>query len=174
MLAYLLFCLSVFLYEANGRPPNDGQLSRPAPLDRFGINRTCRRPLVTGNQNCRSKLKRWYYDSSSETCKLFVWSGCGGNDNRFESREECENRCGGVLPCRSSRARPAPKGCTIFTAIDISEGCPVYHWDCQDALRTSSCPPAIDIGPIPKDCSIMTIRTLAGCSKDIVTCSGGN
>jgi len=171
MIRYLLFCLTVFLYEAAGRPPSDGQSSRSPPLDQFGILRMCRRPLVTGSPNCRAMLKRWYYDSPSETCKLFVWSGCGGNDNRFESRDECENRCRGVMPCRPSRAREPPSGCSIFKATDISEGCPVYHWDCQDTPRTGSCPPAIDIGPLPKDCWISTIRTLAGCSKDIVTCS---
>jgi len=172
MICYLLFCLAAFLYEAAGRPPSDGQLtSRSPPLDQFAVLRMCRRPLLTGSSNCRAMLKRWYYDSTAQTCKPFGWTGCGGNDNRFDSRDDCESQCRGVLPCRPSRARPAPDGCTIFKAIDINDGCPVYHWDCLETPRTRSCPPAIDIGPLPKDCWISTITTSSGCPKDIVTCS---
>jgi len=172
MICYILFCLAAFLYEAAGRPPSENESSsRSPPLDQFAILRLCRRSQSNGSSNCRLMAKRWYYDSSAQMCRPFAWTGCGGNDNRFDTREACENQCGGVLPCRPSRPPPIHEGCTIFRAIDINDGCPVYHWDCQDKPRKGSCPPAIDIGPLPKDCSISTIRTYAGCSKDIVTCS---
>ncbi|VDQ00471.1 unnamed protein product [Trichobilharzia regenti] len=39
---------------------------------------------------CPKKHKRFYYDSKSQQCLEFTYSGCGGNKNRFRSKEECE------------------------------------------------------------------------------------
>ena len=40
---------------------------------------------------CRGYFKSWYFDG--EECKTFVYGGCQGNANRFQSKEECENVC---------------------------------------------------------------------------------
>ncbi|XP_071454258.1 papilin isoform X2 [Hetaerina americana] len=42
---------------------------------------------------CPGSLLRWYYDSTSETCKQFMYGGCQGNPNRFRSEDECRSRC---------------------------------------------------------------------------------
>jgi len=172
MIRCLLFCLMAFFYEATARPPNDVQSDgRSHAIDRFATIRLCRRDLSTGSSDCPAAIKRWYYDSSSQSCRSFAYTGCGGNDNRFDSRDECERICRGIDACAPSRPRHPPEGCTSFRAINIHDGCPVYHWDCQSAQRTGSCPPAIGIGPLPKDCKISPIITVAGCLKDIVTCN---
>jgi len=36
---------------------------------------------------------RWYYDSGLGECKEFVFEGCGGNRNNFESRDLCMSAC---------------------------------------------------------------------------------
>jgi hypothetical protein len=43
----------------------------------------------------------WYYNTQKHQCLSFKHSGCGGNDNRFETRELCEKRCAsdGVCVC---------------------------------------------------------------------------
>lgn len=46
--------------------------------------------------SCRSYQTKWYYDSREGICKQFVYGGCGSNGNNFNSREECEYRCGDV------------------------------------------------------------------------------
>jgi hypothetical protein len=43
--------------------------------------------LCTGNNS------RWYFDSQAEACLQFSYSGCRGNRNNFQSREECERIC---------------------------------------------------------------------------------
>ena len=48
-------------------------------------------PSLTGP--CRGSFKRWFYETSTKTCKEFVYGGCRGNDNRFNTKEECEGLC---------------------------------------------------------------------------------
>nr|CAD2158819.1 unnamed protein product [Meloidogyne enterolobii] len=35
----------------------------------------------------------WYYDSDTDSCLPFEYSGCGGTPNRFSEREACEYMC---------------------------------------------------------------------------------
>lgn len=35
----------------------------------------------------------WYFEYNSRTCRRFLYGGCDGNGNRFDSREDCESRC---------------------------------------------------------------------------------
>ncbi|XP_063871198.1 mucin-2-like isoform X2 [Scylla paramamosain] len=44
---------------------------------------------------CFETLWRWYYDQTRRSCQPFMYGGCYGNDNNFESKEECEAVCGG-------------------------------------------------------------------------------
>lgn len=62
-----------------------------AGLDTPGAERTnafCTLPAEPGR--CRAAIRRWRWEPEAERCSEFVWGGCGGNANRFESREECE------------------------------------------------------------------------------------
>ena len=43
--------------------------------------------------NCGKAVTRWFYNSASKGCEEFVWGGCEGNGNNFESKEDCENNC---------------------------------------------------------------------------------
>ncbi|KAF4799411.1 hypothetical protein TURU_054803 [Turdus rufiventris] len=52
----------------------------------------CRLPLDEGD--CQRYTLRWYYNQRVTECRPFVYSGCQGNLNRFDSKEECELRCG--------------------------------------------------------------------------------
>ncbi|CAD6191598.1 unnamed protein product [Caenorhabditis auriculariae] len=42
---------------------------------------------------CDRELIRYYYDPESDECKKFIFSGCGGNSNRFMRRTHCRNSC---------------------------------------------------------------------------------
>ncbi|TGZ55943.1 hypothetical protein CRM22_010267 [Opisthorchis felineus] len=52
---------------------------------------SCRLPAVVGQ--CRASFPRYFYDSKVNRCEPFVYGGCGGNANNFESVEQCENVC---------------------------------------------------------------------------------
>lgn len=43
---------------------------------------------------CAEGTERWYYNTTTSECEIFLWSGCGGNPNNFESYEICMEGCG--------------------------------------------------------------------------------
>uniref|UniRef100_A0A3Q3AF21 Amyloid-beta A4 protein n=1 Tax=Kryptolebias marmoratus TaxID=37003 RepID=A0A3Q3AF21_KRYMA len=47
---------------------------------------------------CRAMLPRWYFDRQEGRCVHFIYGGCGGNRNNFESEEYCLAVCRSVLP----------------------------------------------------------------------------
>ncbi|VDI45206.1 Hypothetical predicted protein [Mytilus galloprovincialis] len=56
----------------------------------------CKLPCNTGDTSgsyCFFEYSEWYYDESSNQCKAFTYSGCGGNLNRFHDKVTCESVC---------------------------------------------------------------------------------
>ncbi|XP_061659328.1 amyloid beta (A4) precursor protein a isoform X4 [Syngnathoides biaculeatus] len=47
---------------------------------------------------CRAMLPRWYFDRRDGRCVQFIYGGCGGNRNNFESEEYCVSVCRSVIP----------------------------------------------------------------------------
>lgn len=52
----------------------------------------CALPAVPGD--CQAAVPRFFFDKTSGRCESFVWGGCGGNANNFETRVECVEACG--------------------------------------------------------------------------------
>ncbi|XP_037746604.1 tissue factor pathway inhibitor 2 isoform X2 [Chelonia mydas] len=42
---------------------------------------------------CSSSVTRYYYNSKSQSCEEFSYTGCGGNANNFVSKKDCYNIC---------------------------------------------------------------------------------
>ena len=51
----------------------------------------CEFPSETGP--CKAAFPRWFYDVKTGKCSQFIYGGCDGNKNNFETQEECENKC---------------------------------------------------------------------------------
>lgn len=50
--------------------------------------------------NCHEQVRKYYYDSGYGVCSQFLYTGCEGNGNNFETLDECESRCSDVQdPC---------------------------------------------------------------------------
>jgi hypothetical protein len=53
----------------------------------------CGQPLETGN--CDGFSQRFGYSPAAAACVQFLYGLCGGNDNRFDTLEECNTACDG-------------------------------------------------------------------------------
>ncbi|KAH7951349.1 PI-actitoxin-Afv2b [Rhipicephalus sanguineus] len=42
---------------------------------------------------CRAFVPSFYFDSSSGTCREFIYGGCQGNANRFKTQRQCLRTC---------------------------------------------------------------------------------
>lgn len=64
---------------------NDDYLEKD-PKPRF-----CSLPKRIGK--CRAAIPRYYYHKVAQECVPFLYGGCGGNRNRFMTKEKCECVC---------------------------------------------------------------------------------
>ncbi|XP_054352891.1 tissue factor pathway inhibitor 2 isoform X3 [Pongo pygmaeus] len=46
---------------------------------------------------CFANVTRYYFNPRYRTCDAFTYTGCGGNDNNFVSREDCKRACAKAL-----------------------------------------------------------------------------
>ncbi|CAD0206702.1 unnamed protein product [Chrysodeixis includens] len=51
----------------------------------------CLQPLQTGR--CHALFYKYGFDPKANACVQFVYGGCGGNTNRFATKEYCEQVC---------------------------------------------------------------------------------
>ncbi|KHJ42566.1 Kunitz/Bovine pancreatic trypsin inhibitor domain protein [Trichuris suis] len=47
---------------------------------------------------CKASHRKWYFDTHRKVCRMFVYGGCDGNANRFDTKEQCQQRCVATLP----------------------------------------------------------------------------
>ena len=52
----------------------------------------CELPSEVGP--CRGQYPRWFFNTTSRECELFLYGGCQGNQNQFETIHECIDHCG--------------------------------------------------------------------------------
>lgn len=43
--------------------------------------------------SCLAAIPSWYHDHEAGVCKEFIYGGCGGNANRFNSKADCDAAC---------------------------------------------------------------------------------
>ncbi|XP_076179325.1 trypsin inhibitor-like [Ptiloglossa arizonensis] len=55
------------------------------------IGPQCLLPLVRGP--CRGLLIRYGYNLHTNRCEEFTYGGCSGNENSFDSLEQCKRVC---------------------------------------------------------------------------------
>ncbi|XP_057685035.1 amyloid beta precursor like protein 2-like isoform X1 [Corythoichthys intestinalis] len=52
---------------------------------------------------CRASMPRWHFDMSQRKCVLFIYGGCAGNRNNFDSEEYC------MAVCKRLATPPTPQ-----------------------------------------------------------------
>uniref|UniRef100_A0A4W3JUK6 Amyloid-beta A4 protein n=1 Tax=Callorhinchus milii TaxID=7868 RepID=A0A4W3JUK6_CALMI len=66
------------------------------------VREVCSEQAETGP--CRAMIPRWYFDIGEGKCAQFIYGGCGGNRNNFDSEEYCLSVCSSV-----SKQEPRPQ-----------------------------------------------------------------
>ncbi|KAK8375213.1 hypothetical protein O3P69_007857 [Scylla paramamosain] len=51
----------------------------------------CLQPMEPGN--CYGFFPRYYFNVATRRCEYFIYGGCGGNQNNFQTLQECEKTC---------------------------------------------------------------------------------
>jgi len=96
-----------------------------APLIDVFHGDICGLPVAIGS--CDEDLERWYWDQLTESCERFLFSGCDGNENNFETEADCSEVCGVELPDLEIDTTEQP-----VTSPVEDEGRPTFI----DAVRT--------------------------------------
>ncbi|XP_037086586.1 papilin-like [Pollicipes pollicipes] len=68
---------------------------------------------------CDGRLARFAYDTATNRCRRFTYSGCGGNQNRFKSERAC------LLSCGSGAAVDSQEVCLLPPVEDDAVNCGV-------------------------------------------------
>ena len=62
---------------------------------------TCAMPeyrlLASQTGMCRAALPRFFFNSETGSCESFLYGGCGGNSNNFDTKDDCLNSCFGMM-----------------------------------------------------------------------------
>lgn len=64
---------------------------------------------------CRASMPRWHFDMSQRKCVRFIYGGCAGNRNNFDSEEYCMAVCK-----RLSKSHQTEAGLTTTTTLSGS------------------------------------------------------
>ncbi|KAJ8275653.1 hypothetical protein COCON_G00074050 [Conger conger] len=60
------------------------------------VTAVCSLPAETGP--CRASMPRWHFHTSQRRCVRFLYGGCAGNRNNFDSEEYCTAVCRRLIP----------------------------------------------------------------------------
>ena len=95
-------CQGFFYGGCNGNENNfmskeDCQTSCQAHMTRSilqqqGPPAICSQPVDAGP--CKAFNPRFFYNSDTGKCQGFIYGGCRGNENNFETLNECQDACG--------------------------------------------------------------------------------
>ena len=53
--------------------------------------------LPSDSGRCLAFIRRYFYDSSINRCKEFIYGGCEGNANNFLTLRDCQRECASML-----------------------------------------------------------------------------
>ncbi|XP_023686963.1 WAP, Kazal, immunoglobulin, Kunitz and NTR domain-containing protein 2 [Paramormyrops kingsleyae] len=77
----------------------------------------CGLPSLQGP--CKAYEPRWAYSNLLKQCHSFIYGGCGGNENNFESKEACEEACPFQKNQNCKMCKPRQKMVTSFCKSDF-------------------------------------------------------
>lgn len=80
----------------------------------------CAQPVSTGH--CRAVFPRYFFNATAGTCQQFIYGGCEGNDNNFETAEECQEQC--IKPGKMIHSKYRMKSFQIL----VTQSSTIFHF----------------------------------------------
>uniref|UniRef100_A0A1I7UQF5 Papilin n=1 Tax=Caenorhabditis tropicalis TaxID=1561998 RepID=A0A1I7UQF5_9PELO len=81
---------------------------------------------------CTDSISMWYYDMKEQDCKPFTYGGCRGNQNRFVSKDQCQQSCRGTKIEEVCTLRPEPGPCRLamekYFYDPVTQSCHMFHY----------------------------------------------
>ncbi|XP_078591705.1 papilin-like isoform X1 [Branchiostoma floridae x Branchiostoma japonicum] len=114
----------------------EDDLFQPVPTVVYDDTNVCNLPMKIGP--CRMSKRRWYYDSFTKLCTEFIYGGCRGNANNFDTLQQCRQACGpaasaGDLTIYVTDAPPSIQGSRDDSDVELL--CGSSEWGCcQDGI----------------------------------------
>ncbi|GFR05007.1 hypothetical protein TNCT_498982 [Trichonephila clavata] len=84
------FCKEGMVKDSNGKCVKISKCPKP-PSDSI-----CSQKKEVGP--CKAAVPRYYYNKKTKKCEKFIYGGCKGNSNNFQTLEDCEATCGRKPP----------------------------------------------------------------------------
>uniref|UniRef100_A0A023FSI3 Putative tick kunitz 81 n=1 Tax=Amblyomma cajennense TaxID=34607 RepID=A0A023FSI3_AMBCJ len=94
LVAALLFTAYASLFDEEEEEEFYGVTICADPEKEAECRELCRQDMDDGP--CRARIPRYWFNGRS--CQLFFYGGCEGNNNNFDSKEDCMNACAGKHP----------------------------------------------------------------------------
>ncbi|XP_060600709.1 kielin/chordin-like protein [Ruditapes philippinarum] len=94
----------------------------------------CNLPADSGP--CEAAMRRYFYNTNTCQCEEFIYGGCKGNGNRYETIQECEAMCGSY-PCirdclQPQKVGPCKAAIKRFYYNPLKNKCEKFIWGgCQ-------------------------------------------
>ena len=114
--------------------------------------------LRTEGGTCFSTIPNYSYSPYSGKCERFLYSGCGGNHNRFRSKEDCMSSCACHMP-------PEPGRCNSGSAWFYNP-----EKGCCEKYTFGGCPGSGNAFKSYQECK----ETCAGSTSGVVLPLGSN
>ncbi|VDD87724.1 unnamed protein product [Enterobius vermicularis] len=82
---------------------------------------------------CAGKFPRYWYNSRKKRCERFIYTGCKGNRNQFETEEECKRICVPGYEAVNKEIVPGHQLINEFGVEEVEDGgekvdCVVSEW----------------------------------------------
>lgn len=112
-------CFSFTHCQGNNQPPRRVFHTYEACMHCCGpeLSGPCGLPSLQGP--CKAYEPRWAYSSTLHQCQSFIYGGCEGNNNNFESKEACEEMCPYPKNHHCKACKPRGKMVTSFCRSDF-------------------------------------------------------
>jgi hypothetical protein len=79
-----------------GAAPSGGSPSEAGSGGEPQFGEECTLPPESGS--CDAYIPSYYHDAATGLCRSFVYGGCDGNANRYDTLEACQSACSGGEP----------------------------------------------------------------------------